>query len=297
VVFVQVIKYLLSLAEIKRDANAVNKIGYTALDVLEMRPRDFKCFEIQNILNDAGLRRSTDLNSSLPLTPSRIVTIDEARLAESGQPSRSRFRRCCGFVWSSLAKHLKYQENWIEETRGTLMVVATVIASMAFQAGISPPGGVRQSNTSNSTNGFNCRQDGTCKDGKAVLSYTYSDDYQVFISCNTISFMASVCVLFLVISGFPLTTNFFMWFLTLAMNTSVASMTFAYINAVDLVTPDDFSSKYEALLETLEYIWLGVIVIVALIHIIRPLSWMVKKLRNFRHEYSNMGRAENPTNV
>jgi hypothetical protein len=295
VVFVQVIKYLLSLAEIKRDANAVNKIGYTALDVLEMCPRDFKCFEIQNILNDAGLRRSTDLNSSLPLTQSRTVTIDEA---QSRQPARSMFRRCWGFVFSSLAKHLKNQENWIEETRGTLMVVATVIASMAFQAGINPPSGVWQPNTSNSTNGFNCREDGTCKDGKAVSSYTNSsDDYQVFISCNTISFMASVCVLFLVISGFPLTTNFFMWFLTLAMNTSVASMTFAYINAVGLVTPDEFSSKYEALLEPLEYIWLGVIVIVALIHIIRPLSWMVKKLRNFRREYSKMGLAENPTNV
>jgi len=27
----------------------MNKIGYTALDVLDVCPRDFKCFEIQNI--------------------------------------------------------------------------------------------------------------------------------------------------------------------------------------------------------------------------------------------------------
>jgi hypothetical protein len=37
---------------------------------------------------------------------------------------------------------LRHRENWMEETRGTLMIVATVIATMAFQAGISPPGGV-----------------------------------------------------------------------------------------------------------------------------------------------------------
>jgi len=48
-VFVQAIKYLLSVPEIKREANAMNMIGYTPLDVLEAGnacPRDFKCFEI-----------------------------------------------------------------------------------------------------------------------------------------------------------------------------------------------------------------------------------------------------------
>ncbi|XP_059455421.1 ankyrin repeat-containing protein ITN1-like isoform X1 [Corylus avellana] len=284
---IKAIKYLLSLAEIKRDANAMNKIGYTALDVVEICPRDFKCFEIQSILKEAGVKRSIDLNSSLPLTPSRIVTIDEARLALSRQPTRSSFRRCWGYVCSSLVKHLKYQENWIEETRGTLMVVATVIASMAFQAGISPPGGVWQQNTSNST-GSNCGEDDICQAGKAVLSYSSSNlneyRYRSFISCNTISFIASVCVLFLVISGFPLTTNFFIWFLTLSMSISVASMTFAYLFAVALVTPVEVFSVYGSLVDILAEIWFGVIVIVIVTHIIRPLSWMVKKLRNFRRK-------------
>jgi hypothetical protein len=35
----------------------MNKIGYTALDVLDVCPRDFKCFEIQNILKKVGVRR------------------------------------------------------------------------------------------------------------------------------------------------------------------------------------------------------------------------------------------------
>ncbi|XP_050234766.1 ankyrin repeat-containing protein BDA1-like [Mercurialis annua] len=36
-------------------------------------------------------------------------------------------------------------EDWLEKTRGNLMVVATVIAGMAFQAAINPPGGVWES--------------------------------------------------------------------------------------------------------------------------------------------------------
>jgi hypothetical protein len=284
----QAVKYLLSIAEIKREANSRNKIGYTALDVLEICPRDFKCFEIKNILKEAGVRRSMDLNSSLPLTQSRTVTIDEA---QSRQPARSRFRRCWGFVFSSLAKHLKNQENWIEETRGTLMVVATVIASMAFQAGINPPGGVWQQNISESTNGFRCGgKHHNCTAGTAVLSNSIdSHIYKYFISCNTISFFASVCVLVLVIGGFPLTTNFFMWFLTLAVNISIAYMALAYMCAAALV------NRY--VVDTiLQLILMGVTAIVIVIHINRPLSWMRKKLRNFRCK-SITGQGENQANV
>jgi hypothetical protein len=35
----------------------------------------------------------------------------------------------------SLGKHLKRQGNWMEETHGTLMVVATVMATMLFKLG------------------------------------------------------------------------------------------------------------------------------------------------------------------
>ncbi|CAJ1950853.1 unnamed protein product [Sphenostylis stenocarpa] len=37
--------------------------------------------------------------------------------------------------------------NWMEDKRGSLMVVATVIATMTFQIAINPPGGVWQAKT------------------------------------------------------------------------------------------------------------------------------------------------------
>jgi hypothetical protein len=161
-VFVQAIKYLLSVPGIKREANTMNMIGYTALDVLEVCPRDFKCFEIQNILKETGVRRSTDVNSSLPPNPTGI-DVDEAEPVQSTQPIQLRFSSWWRYFRLSLVKRLKHQENWIEKTRGTLMLVATVVATMTFQAGISPPDGVWQENKKN---GFNCMgQDLICQAG------------------------------------------------------------------------------------------------------------------------------------
>jgi hypothetical protein len=103
VLFALAIKYLLSIPAIKREANATNKIDYIASDVLkecDVCSRDFKCFEIQKILKEAGVKRSKGLNSSLPPTPSG-TSVDEA------QQSQSRFRRWWEGFLSSLGKRLK----------------------------------------------------------------------------------------------------------------------------------------------------------------------------------------------
>jgi hypothetical protein len=81
-----------------------------------------------------------------------------------------------------------------------------------------------------------------------------------------------------------------MWFLTLAMIISVTSMTHAYVNVVALVTPKVFYSV-NILVDLLQEIWMGVVIAIdILIHIIRPVSWMVKKLRNFRRDSKRVGR-------
>jgi hypothetical protein len=275
-VFVQAIKYLLSVPEIKREANAMNMVGYTSLDVLEACnacPRDYKCFEIQNILKEACVKRSTELNSSVPLAPSG-TGIDGAQRAQS------RFRRWWECVCLSLGKYWKHQENWKEETCGTLMVVATVMATMAFQAGISPPGGVWQQDTSNCTKGYNFAQDNICEAGTAVLSYSNPNDYLLFLLFNSTSFFASLCVILLVVIGFPLRSKLFIWLLTSAMTISIASMTFTYTYAVALVTPDHIFKRFYLGALILICIWYGVLLIAGVIYIIRLLYWIVKKLIN-----------------
>ncbi|CAE5967200.1 unnamed protein product [Arabidopsis arenosa] len=70
-----------------------------------------------------------------------------------------------------LVRYLNRQGDWLEKTRGNLMVTATVIAAMSFQAMVNPPGGVWQSDKCASDN-----RTETCKGeaGTAVLEYKNS---------------------------------------------------------------------------------------------------------------------------
>jgi len=285
---VQAIKYLLSVPEIKREANAVNMLGYTALDILEacdVCSRDSTCFKIQNILKEAGIRRSKDLISFLPPAPSS-AGVDEAQPMQPEQPAmQGNWQRWWGCIHSLLGKYMKHQGNWIEETRGTLMIVATVITTMTFQVGISPPGGVWQQDMKKDA--IHCTRDLKCEAGRAVLAYSYPDVYRYFLSVNSFSFFASVCVLLLIISGFPLTSKFIIWFFTLFMAGSVASMASSYLRAVVLVTPDHILNRSFVSFFGIFLIILQVVVVIAVVyHIIGPLSWVLKKLRNFKRKLS-----------
>ena len=62
---------------------------------------------------------------------------------ESETPKQSR--------WSKWLEYLRYQGDWLEETRGSLMVVATVITTITFQPALSPPGGFWQNDIDNGT--------------------------------------------------------------------------------------------------------------------------------------------------
>jgi hypothetical protein len=135
---------------------------------------------------------------------------------------------------------------------------------------------------------FHCTRDLKCEAGQAVLAYSYPEVYRYFLSINSFSFFASVCVLLLVISGFPLTSKFIIWFLTLFMAGSAVTMTNSYISAVGLVTPDHIlNGSLVSLFEKFAYIWLVLVAIVVLYHRIGALYWMVKKLRNFTQAISS----------
>ncbi|XP_023535331.1 ankyrin repeat-containing protein BDA1-like [Cucurbita pepo subsp. pepo] len=50
----------------------------------------------------------------------------------------------CNDIRSLWRKNFEYQGDWLQEVQGTMMLVATVIATVAFQGAINPPGGVWQ---------------------------------------------------------------------------------------------------------------------------------------------------------
>ena len=122
-------------SKVKERVDALNKMGLTASEVLNHHPKDLKCVTIQNIFMDACAVGTTKKNN---LSPSLEIVVGHH---DSPKRKRSSKKR-----WNKWLKYLRYQGDWLEETRGALMVVATVIATITFQPVINPVGGVLQPN-------------------------------------------------------------------------------------------------------------------------------------------------------
>ncbi|XP_047339712.1 ankyrin repeat-containing protein ITN1-like [Impatiens glandulifera] len=121
-------------------------------------------------------------------------------------------------------KHLK-QGQWLIEKRDALMVVASLIATMAFQAAVSPPGGVWQENSE------------THRAGEAVMAFDYPDSYPYFLRSNTIGFVGSLSTILLLMTGLPFRKKIMMWILVVIMWGTISAMAVTYAIAITVVTP------------------------------------------------------------
>ncbi|KAL0557422.1 hypothetical protein IC582_005960 [Cucumis melo] len=106
---------------------------------------------------------------------------------------------------NSLSKQQKMRQ------REALMVVASVVATMAFQAAINPPNGL-------------------WKD--AEKSTIHPHRFVAFVSSITFSFVFSIIELFLLVSDYPSTIPLFLSFLWLAKILSIGGMLVAYLIAI-----------------------------------------------------------------
>lgn len=271
----QTIEYLLLQPEIKTAATAMNRSDFTTLEMLDPWPRDFISLKIEEMLTESGVLRPVYMNSTPQHAASPSIASPEQPNQSTNQERTNERRKIWENFWS---KYLQFQGNWIEETRGTLMLVATVIATMTFQSAISPPGGVWQENTH--AGGLNCTTYGVCEAGTAVLAYAWPHEFIKFMTYNTISFFSSLGVVLLLISGFPLKNKVMMWVLTLAMTVAVTFMALTYVFAQGLVAPyhiiqQVYSMTYPRVVVT----WGILLLVVGLIHTLRLVFWVKKRTK------------------
>ncbi|KAF8401046.1 hypothetical protein HHK36_014349 [Tetracentron sinense] len=279
---IETIKFLLSSTKVR--VNALNVNGFTALDVLTHSPRDLKDMDIGDSLRGAGAQRASDMPKATRDT--RVIRSGNMSLLTQNrvpaQPSRSQ-----GSSWE---KYLKRHETWLEKKRSSLMVVASLIATMAFQAGVTPPGGVWQ-------------DDGVCQAGvnppggvrqagvnppvesqknsghtagSSVMAHKHPEIYPKFLGANTTGFVASLSIILLLISGLPLKSRIFMWILMVIMWIAISSMAETYLYSVLTVTPDQVAVEYVT--RTSIRVWTGVIGLLLLWNSIRL---VIKVLRKF----------------
>ncbi|KAI9078528.1 hypothetical protein K1719_039466 [Acacia pycnantha] len=145
--------------------------------------------------------------------------------------------------WRKMVKHMgkwfKHNGEWLEEMRGNLSTVATVISTMTFQSVLNPPGGFVQqgiydsNNTFSSSSPLDCLEvkgDQSCP-GEAILASRDPEDFRCFIIHNTIAFVASLGVALLLISGLPLKNKVMMWMLSMGMFITLTALGRAYFIA------------------------------------------------------------------
>ncbi|XP_065869454.1 ankyrin repeat-containing protein BDA1-like [Euphorbia lathyris] len=212
---VEVTKYLLS--EINNlDANESNMNGFTTLDVVEHSPIDSKALEIKIMLLEAGVKK-----------------IIQKPLCSSNNPVPSS-------TWTRFYKwwhtHVENIGNRLENARGNILVAATVTASMAFQAGISPSENVMKN------------ADVTAPPPISYdyplytwLDFLFDNPRTDFWYYNTFSLMISLGIIMVMLSGIPFRNMFSSFVLVIAMQLIVIFTALTYLYAhVSSVNGSDF---------------------------------------------------------
>ncbi|KAI8570482.1 hypothetical protein RHMOL_Rhmol01G0037600 [Rhododendron molle] len=84
-----------------------------------------------------------------------------------------------------------FDPSWQKKKKDTLMIVSSLMATMSFQVGINPPGGVWQ----DTSDGHEA--------GKAIIAYTNPKAYPYLVCFNTVGFLLSLTTILELIVVLP----------------------------------------------------------------------------------------------
>ncbi|KAK8602132.1 hypothetical protein V6N13_058214 [Hibiscus sabdariffa] len=246
----EIINFLICSTTI--DVNCENEDGFTALDLLSQNQRDMEEKEIVESLERMEATRAKDK----PLSNGQLKAIRTKILMSTWDQSNA----------ISKPKRRKNgkridNETWIEKQGQSLMLVATLLAAMAFQAGINPPSGVSDDA------------------GLSILAENNPDIYDWFLKANTTGFLASLSIILLLISGLPMKFKFFMWVLMITMWAAITAMALAYVLSLRAFTPANSFSSIITVIQATIFVWIGLMLLLFLGHTVRLILRVTKPLQ------------------
>ncbi|XP_072980414.1 uncharacterized protein [Typha angustifolia] len=98
-------------------------------------------------------------------------------------------------------EHQKMKAVFEKQMRGWMMILATLFASMTFQAGINPPGGFWQDDVTHIINNSTIRStENSYSAGSPILATKSSHRFSLFAWCNFLAFAFSMGIVFLMLS-------------------------------------------------------------------------------------------------
>ncbi|CAK9313194.1 unnamed protein product [Citrullus colocynthis] len=215
----QTVEYLINHTGIEVNAKTSN--GLTPLDILTQSQRDLKDLDIAETLTAANAIRTTNKKPPPPPPPSSCVKIKNEKSCQTWR-----------WFFSALFHNgdwwfMNEKSEWLMKQE-SLMVVASLIATMAFQAGVNPPGGIWQDDQASG----NPRQTA----GTSVMAGKDKETYNKYLVSNTVGFMTSFIAIVMILIGLP-QKRIFMRVLIMTMCAAVSAMAFTYGYSIKFFTP------------------------------------------------------------
>ncbi|XP_017982194.1 PREDICTED: ankyrin repeat-containing protein At3g12360 [Theobroma cacao] len=260
--------YLLKLG---LDVNAINRKGFTALDVVESDASNSGALAIVPALLEAGAKRCDQLPPGSPETqniqessPRNVPSVRPKETPETPtQHQRRRHRHR-----HRRDKQLELQNEGLRNARNTITVVAVLIATVTFAAGINPPGGFNQIT------------------GKSIVGRQPS--FKVFMACNIVALFLSLGIVIFLVSIIPFRRKSMMKLLAVThkvMWVSTSFMAAAYIAATWTIMPRAQGSIW-VLVAVVSIgggctmaIFMGLAVLLAR-HLLRKWEWRKRRAKN-----------------
>ncbi|KAI3925234.1 hypothetical protein MKX01_034154 [Papaver californicum] len=294
-----IIKYLLNSNTGLVEQNAVNNKGFTAMDILiKSDQKKLKDMEIQDILREAGVLQSDTLQQFTGSRRSDQQPEDHPKDRITITPGKHNY------------DDEKY-DAWVKDNKQSLMVVSSLIATMAFQGTLNPPGGVWQETKELHLNGtisavdpnfsvsYNMSEYRRLNDpdflgylyaGSAVMSLQHMGFYIAYMIFISLGFFASMSVIFLLLSGFRLKRKrrgrIFVRLLIIVLWSSVTFMTIAYLLGLQAFVPPALDDVQQVLVffNTKVFgvalsVWLGLMGFIIFVRIIYSIIWVLRKFR------------------
>ncbi|KAK4785318.1 hypothetical protein SAY86_002007 [Trapa natans] len=242
------------LLNTKIDTNSQNANGFTPMDVLMKGKRDTRDLEMKHLLEALGSSRVQEL----PYFADNEGIIMEATPMEV-----------------PIMKRTHKHTDWLGRKRSALMVVASLIATVAFQGVLSPPGGFWPDDliVDPASNGTQKSHEA----GTALMGTNKPEAYGQYLIFNTLAYVSSLSIILLLVSGLPMKTRVWMWTQMATMWVAITALTITYFISWIYMTPEDKTGVLNNMLRVAVILWLCIVGVVFLGNLIRMSRWLLMK--------------------
>ncbi|KAJ8748735.1 hypothetical protein K2173_011287 [Erythroxylum novogranatense] len=229
------------------EMNSKNASGFTPKDVLDFNLHsggDYRDFTILEKFQQARALKSREIAINSDSPPTEVAKKPSLPLSSSN-------------LWREIMKEI---EESSVATQNALMVVAVLIATVTYQATLSPPSGYWSAETRRfqfPINNVDHRK--TLLPGEAIMSGDH-EVFAVFTIFNGLGFFASMAMISLITSGFPLRAG---------LRLAILSMTATYVISVVYMSPTD--------VKTINIV-VALVSLLVLVELARFMTWLLKKL-------------------